>query len=194
MGERTCKLPECQRPAKCKGYCNLHYGRWKRQGDPRKVTRDYSGQCRKFMALAVELETDSCIVWPFRLNHAGYGMYNGGKGKDQKLAHRVALERARGPAPRAGMLALHAPGVCHNPACINPRHLRWGTDADNMRDKITDETDNRGERCASSKLTADKVKEIRGSRAHHRVLTERYGVSRQTVRDIRAGRTWAWLE
>ena len=47
-------------------------------------------------------------------------------------AHRFAYELWRGSIP-IGMFILHS---CDVPACINPDHLRIGTQRDNMRDKV----------------------------------------------------------
>ena len=32
--KRRCKVPGCERGYACKGYCNLHYLRWLKYGDP----------------------------------------------------------------------------------------------------------------------------------------------------------------
>ena len=46
-----------------------------------------------------------------------------------EYAHRVVLWADAGPPPSASMEVLH---LCHNPRCLNPRHLTWGTHAQNM--------------------------------------------------------------
>ena len=59
--------------------------------------------------------------------------------------------------------------VCHrcdNPKCVNPAHLFLGTHTDNMIDKENKKRANRnnpakGEKVKSSKLTEQKVREIR---------------------------------
>lgn len=46
-----------------------------------------------------------------------------------KLAHRLAAQIAHGEQP--GQVCMHA---CDNPICVNPAHLSWGTQIQNMRD------------------------------------------------------------
>lgn len=45
-------------------------------------------------------------------------------------AHRVAWEMTHGPIPE-GLLVLHE---CDTPACVNPSHLRLGTQRENISD------------------------------------------------------------
>ncbi len=35
----TCSLSECHRPVVARTWCGMHYARWNRTGDPRKVRR-----------------------------------------------------------------------------------------------------------------------------------------------------------
>ncbi len=37
--KRSCKVPGCERDHACKGYCNLHYLRWWKYGDPNHAVR-----------------------------------------------------------------------------------------------------------------------------------------------------------
>jgi hypothetical protein len=34
MAERTCSIEGCKQPVKGRGWCGMHYARWKRHGDP----------------------------------------------------------------------------------------------------------------------------------------------------------------
>ncbi len=55
---------------------------------------------------------------------------------------------------------------------------------------------NQGERNGNTKLSVDDVVEIRRlSRTRHdRWIAEKFGVSHQTIYNIRTGRTWGYLK
>jgi len=72
-----------------------------------------------------------CSEWFASLNPAGYGLFwdkNNGK---MVLAHRFSYELFVGEIPK-GLLVRHD---CDNPKCVNPKHLRLGTYADNAKDR-----------------------------------------------------------
>lgn len=151
----------------------------------------------EFLRLA-SIETDECVPWPYGCQGDGYGVVHvaGEPGATSRLTHRLVLERRVGSCP-PGMVAAHAPGVCHNPRCMNVRHLRWDTEKANQADKITDGTTNRGERSATARLTADQVRAIRSriaSGESQRSLAREFGVSHRLVRGIVHRQKWAWLD
>lgn len=45
MGERICSIDDCDRKAVARGWCHMHWSRWKRQGDPVKSLRRSPGPC-----------------------------------------------------------------------------------------------------------------------------------------------------
>jgi hypothetical protein len=145
-----------------------------------------------------------CWVWTGRTDRDGYGWFD--IGKLSRQAHRVSMEIRLGRRLNGRKeCVLHA---CDNPPCVNPTHLRTGTDAQNYADMIKRgrERKPRGERNASSKLTADKVREIRAIRAAWMAahpgdtkgsgeastlaLAARYGVTHQAVEALLKNRTW----
>jgi hypothetical protein len=83
--------------------------------------------------------------------------------------------------------------LCHRRACINPRHLRWASYAENNADKLLDGTHNRGQRCGTVKLTDDDVLAIYRAVGLHREIAASYNVTRQTVGSIKNGLNWIWL-
>lgn len=104
--------------------------------------------------------------------------------------HRLALIFATQQEPN-DLYALHS---CDNTACINPDHLRWGTQADNMADSVlrNRRADKSGANNGRSKLTEQQVSEIRAITGMTlQQIADQYGVSNQLVSRIRANKAWA---
>lgn len=155
-------------------------------------TRARPGAPLRFIERALASQTDECIEWPYATSSQGYGrIWNGA---EVAYAHRLVLERTVGPAP-AGAVAAHAPLICHNRACVNPRHLRWATPVDNSADSRLDGTQfhSRGERSGKSKLTTPQVLAIRSDPRSHRSIAADYGIGKATVTQIKARTRWAHL-
>lgn len=72
---------------------------------------------------------DECWKWRGSFTGAGYGMIN--LGNQHIMAHRVSFVLAGGAL--LDPIVLHD---CDNPPCVNPAHLRNGTQGDNMRDMM----------------------------------------------------------
>jgi DNA-binding NarL/FixJ family response regulator len=72
---------------------------------------------------------DECWLWTAATLPKGYGVFS--RDGRQVLAHRFSCELALGrPIDRADYV-LHS---CDNPRCVNPAHLRVGSQADNVKD------------------------------------------------------------
>lgn len=128
-----------------------------------------------------------CILWDGATYPTGYGrLYREGR---TRYAHRDAYERAHGPIPR-GMVVMH---TCDTPACVNPDHLKLGTQADNLADMYAK---GRGRKANGADhglavLTAEKAIAIyRDPRPKLRIARE-YGIGCTTVGDIKKGRCWS---
>jgi ribosomal protein L24E len=152
-------------------------GRW---------TVPYHGATEDFLRVHVNATTDKCIVWPYALNDRGYGLATiGGK---QRGAHNWMCRLAHG---EPYVIWKHAAHSCDNPACVNPRHLRWATHAENMMDKERAGTVARGENNGRTKLTEADVLEIRNHPKNLAPLMEKFGLSRHALSKIRSGKRWA---
>lgn len=135
-------------------------------------------------------ESNGCLVFTGRSTW-GYGYYcNGGNHR----AHRWAWERVNGSIPD-GLVVMH---LCDNKLCCNLEHLRLGTQAENIADKVSKHRQARGERMAEAKLTREIVKEARrlcvpgkrGGVYTYTALARRFGVDRAALTRAVKGQTW----
>lgn len=128
-----------------------------------------------------------CWLWTGYITTTGYG---GIRVNDrQLLAHRVAYALAHGDLPEGADL-LHA---CDQPACVNPGHLRAGTQAENNADTLKRNRHIGGLAGGAPKLTRDAVERIRfalSSGIRVADLARAQGVHRKTIERIRNRRTW----
>jgi DNA-directed RNA polymerase specialized sigma subunit len=94
------------------------------------------------------------------------------------LAHRWVFERERGPIP-AGLLVLHS---CDQPACVNPLHLRIGTQRENVEDAARRGRRNQSrQRKLSPEQRAEIVALYRQGGVSQSELGRRFGVSQASV-------------
>lgn len=123
-----------------------------------------------------------------RHNHRLYG------------GHQLAYILAKGDIPK-GLVVRHK---CDNRLCINPDHLELGTIADNNRDArersgVVPPPTRFGAENASTILTEEQVLEIKKElqnsyRGLIPTLAKKYGVTNSTIKNIKYGLSWAWLE
>lgn len=102
-------------------------------------------------------------------------------------AHREVLRLSTGEDPEAVM------HTCDNPPCINPKHLRSGTNRENTRDMVTKQRHAHGEKVHTAKLTVVDIRAIRKARAageYGTTLAKKYGVGHGTIYAICNNQTW----
>lgn len=188
---KLCTVDGCGKAARARGWCNAHYRRWLRCGDP---LAEVHGRGARWLVDAIaHHHTDSCLIWPFARNSAGYGHFY--EGDLHVFAHGRACEMAHGPRPTPHHEAAHS---CGKGAlgCVAPAHLRWATPSENAMDRALHGTANRGEQHGLHKLSDADVRFIRdeGRSIGANTLSEMFGVSASNIYLIWARTTWAWLD
>lgn len=189
MADATCSIDECSNPAQYKRarLCNKHYLRLRRHGDPTAGGTEL-GAPAALMKAAIDSATDECIEWPYAKTSAGYGQIRH-HGRAQ-IVTRLVLTATIGPPPEPNSHAAHAPGVCHNPGCINPRHLRWASAWENAQDRCADGTVLAGENHPGSKLTTAQVLEILIDQRPLAAIAADHKIGVMQVSRIKNRKTW----
>lgn len=172
--------------------CGSHYERMRSTGDarPEKPLRARSGEPIAWIERQKDYDQDVCLFWPYSRNNKGYGVVQHPR---TTVAHRLMCMIAHGDPPSPSHQAAHTCGKGQD-GCMNPRHIRWATAGENQHDRVGHGTSNRGK---GAKLSTADVRTIRRRLERGEqptVIARAYGVSRITVHDIKAGRSWAWLD
>lgn len=191
QANEACEIDGCEQQAKVRGLCALHNDRRRRTGDPNKPYLN-----ERFRAIVNWIDEhkahplDDCLNWPFYRNGTGRGVVIfEGKGRS---APNAMCRAAHGAPPTEDHEAAHSCGNGHL-GCVNPKHLRWATRAENEADKVRHGTLRRGRSINTSKLSEDDVRSIRASAERGTVLAERFGVSTAAISSIRKRHSWDWL-
>lgn len=155
---------------------------------------------RRFWAKVERRGPNECWGWNASTHKDGYPSFyvpNPGGHNRQKLGHRFMVELQEGRELSKDEYVLHS---CDNPTCTNPRHLRIGTQKDNVRDCMNRGRMNRakGERTANAKMNDETIRSIRlnytgayGEAAH---LAREYGVTKSVMARILSGGAWQHLD
>lgn len=130
MGETICKVDGCDGPSRAHGWCNRHYRRWKRTGDPLKAAWERGDTEANFWSKVRRLGPDECWPWLGYVTDDGYGKFVWPGGQ---LAHRFAFEVQNGPLSADHDIdhRCHSEGQCQavgrscqHRRCMNGAHIR----------------------------------------------------------------------
>ena len=133
-----------------------------------------------------------CVLWAGAINNKGYGLIMVSKGYNRST-HRVAWELDNSSSVPNGLHVLHK---CDTPACVNPNHLRLGSNADNVRDKMAKGRMPVGAdkpKPSHTKLTLEKAENIRELARQgwsQKQLAAKYGVAKSLIFRIVKGLSW----
>lgn len=186
---RRCSVVDCGKKHIARGWCDAHYSRWKKHGDP-LGGQTVRGEPRRFLyEVAVPYDKAECLIWPYARTDDGYGKIW------PSTAHRIACEELNGPPPTPYHEAAHSCGMGRN-GCVAGNHLSWKTRLENQADRIVHGTTSRGEKAANAKLTEEKVREIRGliGKKDHVEIAKSYSVHPSVISRIASKKTWGWLQ
>lgn len=186
---RLCSVEDCERKHDARGFCAVHYARWRRYGVTDKTTyvpRGLSLLEKFWRRVDRDTTPNDCWEWIGARNRKGYGqLRHHGK---LLLVNRIACEIEHGPL-KAGQQARHR---CDNPPCCRPDHLEPGTALDNAHDAWK-----RGRMGYRDVYLRDfQVIELRQRYAAGEktvTLAKEYRISRNAVQSIAAGRLRSYL-
>lgn len=181
---KVCSVDGCERRVHARGWCAPHLRRWYKHGDidagapiaPKNVP------VADRLWAKVDRSGGAGACWPYMgYRIGGYGQISSGKGI-RRLAHRIAWELTNGSIP-SGLSVCH---TCDNPPCCNPAHLWLGTQSENALDAAR-----KGRLFASiTPNDAAQIRELRLQGVPGAVVANMFGVSQQTVCNIKKGRQW----
>ena len=188
----TCYLDGCSGKVEAFGLCKKHYRRIKQYGTPKGGAKARGPLEERFWKKVDKRTEDECWNWTGAKSSKGYGFIGaGGAGGKMIGAHRVSYQLANGDLTDS-YFVLHS---CDNPSCVNPKHLRKGTNSENIQEafdkgrKVAPVA--YGENNSRSKLTVEKVKFIKSNpQLGHKEIADMFGLSPNCIRGVRIGRTW----
>lgn len=192
---RRCSLFDCDRKHSTRGFCKMHYQRWRKGLDlttpPKHQYRDVNDPAFKaffWTLLDIKANPDECWEWTRGKNQDGYGriMLSG----VFHFAHRLAWKYTHGKDTD-----LHILHHCDNRICSNPNHLYAGTNADNIRDRVERGRSNPplGENHKKSIAKLDQIKEVKclyRDGMTQVAIAKQVGLSKGIVNYAVTGRTW----
>lgn len=135
----------------------------------------------------ITADPDECWEWQGGRNEHNYGkMYFDGQ---VYSTHRLSWYLANRIQPDEAVLH-----KCDNPPCVNPNHLRSGTQIDNMLDVVAKGRQHKGSEKPLAKLTEDQVIDARHRYANYSASIDELATENQVSESVMyyavTGRSW----
>jgi hypothetical protein len=190
---RICSVEGCGKPVFGHGWCNAHYSRWRRHGDPSCGSTAPGEAQRFYREVVLTYDGIDCLIWPYGKAGLGYGIIHDESGAN-RYVHRLVCEELHGLAPTSEHEAAHSCGRGHQ-GCVAKRHLSWKTSAGNKADQLIHGTRIRGTSQWNSKLTESDIREIRALRGvqHQKHTAVRFNVTKSQISRIQKRQAWGWV-
>ena len=127
-----------------------------------------------------------CRIWTGKVGGPGYPRIM--IKRKHYSGHRLVARVWHG-IPQPGDYACHK---CDNRRCLNPKHIYWGSQKDNMKDAQRRERTERGEDRCNSILTESDVLDMLevADQYNYEELGSMFGVHGATARDVVLRNTW----
>lgn len=144
MTQRTCQIEGCERAATSRGWCNMHWKRWYKHGDPMAGADFHGTPLERFLRKIEYDPATGCVLWTAGLDGHGYGSFGVGHGKTRK-AHIFSWETWVGAVPPGTQLDhwCHGEAVrkgecaggdtCVHRRCVDITHLEPVTSRENSQ-------------------------------------------------------------
>jgi HNH endonuclease len=146
----------------------------------------------RFESKFIRGERFECWQWQSYRNKSGYGVISYGTERGKNiLAHRASYLLQWGNLDEA-LCVMH---TCDNPPCVNPRHLKLGTNQDNIDDMVRKGRNyyKPGPNIHRSKINIDIARKIKLDLKNGisvKQITENRNISKHIVWDIKRNKTW----
>lgn len=118
-----------------------------------------------------------CIEYTGHISKTGYGLDYDPLTQKTISAHRLAFREANGYLPK---VVMH---ICDNKKCVNPEHLKAGTQSDNILDCVA-----KGRYKYHRKLTKEQREDILKDTRPQREIAKLYNVSQRTILNVKKNR------
>ena len=141
----------------------------------------------------VVINENGCHLFMGHRNEDGYGRV--GSGKSLIYVHREVFKEHNPNIELTGVV-MH---TCDTPNCVNPEHLRHGTQADNIADMVSKgrKVILKGSAQGGAKLTEKDIPAIRNrikDGVTYAKISRDYGVSETAIRLIDIGKNWTHVK
>lgn len=126
---KSCSVKDCNNKNRLvRGLCHRHYMKLWHYGNAEEPIRVLRGKAlERFNFWHNKNKKNGCWEWKGHLDKRGYGRFADNTGWID-MAHRWSYKHFVGEIPK-GLVIDH---LCHNPKCVNPKHLEPITHFENI--------------------------------------------------------------